>query len=315
MPLDSLIVEALPPRGSVPWFDALMIAASTAGLVLPAVAIPVWLRARAPRLAWHSVLAMFGGLGLTLILQLACGRPRPEVLDPLLPIPVLPSFPSGHMVLVTALIVVLAAYRLRTVTLGVPLVFVVALSRVAVGHHHPSDAIAGVLLGLGLGIAAVVRARSHQSDPWRLRWILWPQLGIVFAATVGAYAGVFSGGNLRWLQVPNMDKIMHFLLFGVLVLGMHLQTRGRSVSVLGYQVPLAIALPLAGATAEELFQGLSPHRTADPFDLLADVLGMLLFWTLGRKLTSMPRRPENPKGTAVPNATRHSTSRPLAPPG
>ena len=46
----------------------------------------------------------------------------------------------------------------------------------------------------------------------------------------------------------------------------------------------------------------SPHRTADPLDLMADLLGMLAFWWLGRCMASTmcvnaPRDPRDPRET------------------
>lgn len=269
-----------------------MVAITVVGFALLVLGVPLALRRRAPRLARTTAVALLCALPVTLILQLLCDRPRPDALA-LLTVPPLPSFPSGHAVLAAIAVVAAAGYRRSTLVVGIPMLLLVAWSRVHVGHHHPSDVVAGLVLGVGIGLAAVVRASTDPTDRWRLRWILWPQVGLVLAITLAAYAGVFSAGDQRWLRVPNMDKALHFLLFGLIALGLHLHTRGRRVKLAGFRLPVAVIVPLLGATVEELGQALSPHRTADPFDLLADFAGLLLFWLLGTWLTgARPAAPE-----------------------
>ncbi|WP_377888089.1 phosphatase PAP2 family protein [Alkalihalobacillus sp. R86527] len=59
------------------------------------------------------------------------------------------SFPSGHT---TAIFSVVVPYLLFVHPLAVPLLAVasiVAISRIYLGHHYPSDVLVGALLGLG----------------------------------------------------------------------------------------------------------------------------------------------------------------------
>ena len=44
-------------------------------------------------------------------------------------------------------------------------------------------------------------ARSPHDDPWRLRWLLWPQAGFVVAITLVAYTGILA--RVPWLPVPS----------------------------------------------------------------------------------------------------------------
>ncbi|MEM7153495.1 MAG: VanZ family protein [Myxococcota bacterium] len=303
MPLDAWVLELLPDRGSVPVFDAAMIAATTVGLLAFVVGGPWWLGRRVPRLARAIVAAEVFGLASTLVLQWLTQRPRPIVADPLLPLPPSASFPSGHAVLVAIVVVPLLARRPRSAWWLAPAALAVGLSRVHVGHHHASDVLAGLLLGLGIGVGAWTWARAAPRDPWRHRWLLWPQLGLVLAVTLIAYTGAFSRSQLWWLALPGMDKVLHCLLFGLLALGVHLQTRGRTIPVGRWRLPLAVLLPLTGAALEELAQASSPHRTADWIDLLADTVGMLLFWRLGVRLTSAPRPPGQPAILGRPRDT------------
>lgn len=146
-------------------------------------------------------------------------------------------------------------------------------------------ALAAVVLALGVALGARQRAAASQSDPWRWRWLLWPQLGLVLAVTLVAYTGAFSGGRFPLLRVPGIDKLLHFLAFGSLALGTWFATRGRSVGRGAVRLPLAVLGPLSLALGEELMQAASPHRSADPLDLLADLLGLVAFAWVGRRLT------------------------------
>ena len=172
------------------------------------------------------------------------------------------------------------------------------LALLALGSSPAFEALmltlAGAALATGLVLGARQRALAARDDPWRWRWLLWPQLGLVLAVTLAAYTGAFAGGRVPLLRVPGMDKALHFLSFGSLALGTWFATRGRTLRVGALRVPLAVLLPLLLAVAEELVQAASPHRSADPLDLLADLLGLLLFWRIGLRLTAVA--PEHGEG-------------------
>lgn len=253
-------------------FIWLMVAATTVGFGIVAIGLPIWIGRADPKLGRACMWTMVLGLGLTLGLQALTDLPRPVQPDGILPAPPLGSFPSGHAVLLAIAVAVAAAHRRAVALCVLPLAVVVGYSRVALGHHHPVDVWAGAAIGLGLGWAAAGLCHTPRSDRWRWRWLLWPQLGFVVAITMAAYTGAFA--SQPWLALPGMDKVLHFLLFGALAFGTHFLFRGRRWR----RVPFAVALPLLGALAEELVQATSPHRTADPIDLLADLLGLLLFW-------------------------------------
>lgn len=304
MPLDDWLYSWLPAPGVYDPLDAVMIAASTAGLLGLAVGAPWWLLRRDRALGRTAAATMLVGLGVTVVLQLLVLRPRPVAAALLLPRPPLPAYPSGHAVLAAIAVVMLAAHRRRLGLALVPLAALVAVSRVYVGHHHPSDVIGGGIVGLGLALGAWVRARAPLHDPWRLRWVLWPQLGLVLSVSLVAYTGVFARGHLGWLRLPGMDKALHLLMFGLLALGTYFATRDRRLRLGPLRVPLAVLVPLTGALVEELLQATSAHRTADPLDLLADLTGMLVFWRIGRWITSAPRHPKGTEVCAAPPERR-----------
>lgn len=67
----------------------------------------------------------------------------------------LPSFPSGHIRELTGLCVVLGYFWPKARPLAVAYIVLVAISRVYVGAHFPSDVVAGVLIGALAGSFAV----------------------------------------------------------------------------------------------------------------------------------------------------------------
>jgi hypothetical protein len=242
------------------------------------LALPLWRRHR------NLALALFGsqgiGLFLGLVLQELIARPRPAGARLLLGQPSTGSFPSGHAVLVVAAATVLWTSDLprRWRVAAAVLAAGVALSRVAVGHHWPSDVLAGGLLGLGVGFAAHGLWDSGARGLGRLRWFFWPQAALVVVVSLAAWFGLLLAG----VPLPLSDKTCHFLLFGGLAFWLALgwEDPGRPGGpVRGpLRLPLAVLLPFGLALAEEALQGLAPFRTWDLRDLGCDLSGMILGW-------------------------------------
>ncbi len=101
--------------------------------------------------AMQMLLAGMLDLPLYFWLKRAIGRPRPftqcpdirasaRALDKF-------SFPSGHTLHAMAFLVILTWYFPIAAIALVPLVLLIAVSRVALGLHYPSDVIAGAVLG------------------------------------------------------------------------------------------------------------------------------------------------------------------------
>jgi undecaprenyl-diphosphatase len=65
------------------------------------------------------------------------------------------SFPSGHTLHAVAFTTVAVAHHGELAWVLVPLASLVALSRVVLGLHYPTDVVAGGVLGGGLGAAAL----------------------------------------------------------------------------------------------------------------------------------------------------------------
>jgi undecaprenyl-diphosphatase len=124
------------------------------GLTLAAiVALVVFLRFRWRRATLWLVVTILGALVLDLTLKYAFHRTRPVPF--FVPLPLTPSFPSGHALFSFCFYGVLAgllAGRIRSRvariliwTLAALLVGAIGLSRIYLGVHYPSDVIAGFL--------------------------------------------------------------------------------------------------------------------------------------------------------------------------
>jgi len=141
------------------------------GVVIAAAgALADW-RRRPRSVPWSALLATAALLLASLasgLLKDAFDRARPALADPLVSLPVDASLPSGHAATAAAAagVVALLHPRMRLPLAG--LVAAIALSRVYLGVHYPSDVLAGA--GLGMAIAWLVVAlarrvvRARQED-------------------------------------------------------------------------------------------------------------------------------------------------------
>jgi len=65
------------------------------------------------------------------------------------------SFPSSHVATTAAMLMVIAAFYPSLTIPAMILIIVIAFSRLHNGMHYPSDIVAGALLGIGYGYAAL----------------------------------------------------------------------------------------------------------------------------------------------------------------
>lgn len=107
---------------------------------------------RPRRARWRRGVALVGGAYLAnTAVKAAIGRRRPafEELPHLIPTPTQLSFPSAHA---TSSFCAAAAYRgLLPGAVLYPVASAMAVSRVALGVHYPSDIVAGAALGTAVG--------------------------------------------------------------------------------------------------------------------------------------------------------------------
>jgi undecaprenyl-diphosphatase len=143
------------------------------GLFFVAVAAAGDIRSRRqfPLTTAFSALSVVAGALLVNMMKESIDRARPGeahpvALEPSVETPGSPSFPSGHTATAFAAAAVVAAFypRLRWPIYG--LAALVGLSRMYLGVHFTLDVIAGAILGLIVGKAAVWCAHRL---PYRLR--------------------------------------------------------------------------------------------------------------------------------------------------
>jgi len=283
-----------------PLLDVLMVGLTTVGFAaLPMLGIILIARNVSPRekqVGWTLLYALgLSGL-LTFIFYYLIMRPRPEdglemltQVRLILPTPFFPSYPSGHSAVAFATAAVLAlAYRrqgsLRQVLWIMGLgggALLIAFSRLYLGHHYPSDLVGGMVVGLASGAACYGLMNRQQSWAERIRWLLWLQIALVVIVTQIAYLDILPLHLLRW---PYSDKVLHGLLFGAITFWLTLWLPGRAIKLGRISLPIAIVLPFVIALMEEWYQAYSPIRTADLGDLVSDLVGMVIFWRLGKRV-------------------------------
>lgn len=282
MPIDDVLSRWLPTPGTSLPLDAAMLGLTTLGAI-GTVAWPLRRTAIGPRRP--LCVAYLVALVLTLALQAIVARPRPLLPTSMLPVPSLSSFPSGHAVLVGIAAGWAFALRERGWPVLAILAVLVGLSRVHVGHHHPTDVIAGLALGVPAGIAAWGLTRDRGAR--RLRWLLAPQLALVVVISALASLGGLDPARIPLLRLPFIDKVLHFVLFGAAAFFAHFAAGGRALRLGGLRLPVAVAAPFAFACVEEILQGASAHRTFDLLDLACDLAGMIVMWRLARRVSRM----------------------------
>lgn len=254
------------------------------------------------RLGVAILLAFSVGLVAALTFQGLAMRPRPTDVRVILQIPNLPSYPSGHATAAfsTATILILTFRSKWLWAASLTIAILISLSRLYLGHHYPTDILAGAVLGASLGATAYglllhtpTRALSDilgiLADGWQ--WFLWPQFAIVLVISAMASLDILPTRLLQW---PYSDKAIHFLVFGAVAFWLNLWLKGKRIQFKSWSIPLALLLLGAFAIAEESSQSFSSLRTLSLADLTSNFLGLWAFWWLSelilRKQGVVPHR-------------------------
>ena len=144
------------------WLDGVMVSASTlgdAGAVWIVLALVLLCIPRTRRVGLTVALALvLDVIVCNGVLKPLFDRVRPCVVNPavelLVACPTDASFPSGHTAASFAAVSALVAAGSRLWMPGLVLAVLIAVSRLYLYVHWPTDVLAGALLGWGLGCAA-----------------------------------------------------------------------------------------------------------------------------------------------------------------
>lgn len=134
--------------------------AGTWRVILPGSLLVFALSRQARARCWVWVVALLAAPTAETLFKFAIGRPRPEALTM--------GFPSGHATAAAAFFgsaIYLAASLPRAArywvrALAIACILLVGIGRVALGAHWPTDALAGMALGISLASAARLLADS-----------------------------------------------------------------------------------------------------------------------------------------------------------
>jgi undecaprenyl-diphosphatase len=103
--------------------------------------------------------AGMAGILIYKILKSALARPRPFKVNTTIKLAAMPldeySFPSGHTLHAVCFTLIATSYFGELVWVLIPFTMLVAISRVVLGLHYPSDVLAGASLGIVIGISSL----------------------------------------------------------------------------------------------------------------------------------------------------------------
>jgi undecaprenyl-diphosphatase len=115
------------------------------------ISLPLWYGRDAVQASLHILFVGLAGLALYKYLKSHLVRQRPYIQHGGITLGTAPldrySFPSGHTLHAVSFTIVALAYYPQLAWLLIPFATVVALSRVILGLHYPSDVLVGAVIG------------------------------------------------------------------------------------------------------------------------------------------------------------------------
>lgn len=166
---------------------------------------------------------------------------------------------------------------------------------VQIQHHQPSSNISSLLLAFCpmLIDSQLTTVRRWLNWPWPLRWIMFTTYVVTVTWLSLAPADTFR--NLP-LLFPHADKVLHFLLYGVMVA----VGRWTLSSYWVFRPNLPWLAAIAYGILMEVMQALlvSHHRSFELGDIAANSFGALCFWWLSRWIL-------HPVPELVPEVRKH----------
>lgn len=123
--------------------------------------------------------------------------------------------------------------------------------------------------------------------PWRKNGITL--VTAAFGAMITGVILIANRGFDEWVldlfrSIPNLDKVLHFLLFGTMAFLLSMALKARMVSIASRSVLWGVLIVAAFCVVEEFSQIWIPTRTFSFMDLAADMVGITLAsWLIKRR--------------------------------
>jgi undecaprenyl-diphosphatase len=155
-----------------PWLDDVMLLASAlgaAGFIWWVTALITMVFPNKRAAAWRLILVVAFTYALNdFALKPLFDRDRPFVVDPAITVidakPTTHAFPSGHAAMAVAGAIAGSRALPGSIWIWWPLAAIIALSRVYIGVHWPSDVVAGALMGVATAWFVLGGSRRGRSD-------------------------------------------------------------------------------------------------------------------------------------------------------
>jgi len=95
----------------------------------------------------------------------------------------------------------------------------------------------------------------------------------------------YMGQLPSWIQrIPHFDWLMHFLLLGGLGFGLHKTLREKNFRFQRWLLPIGPCVVSVWSVLDESMQLFSPNRVFSPADMIANLLGIWLFFVVNVQL-------------------------------